>query len=84
MIVQIFTTSGPAALNTTIAYQDVVEYMFLDTRSTDNPGLGASGEAHSWQISFEVARRDYLPEIPAGCLLLENAAEAIRSSDHGG
>ena len=78
------SVSGLASLDIQTVHQVVVEYLFLDTRSRDNPGIVASGKTHYWQISCEVARRVYLPVIHAGCLPPENVAQAIRSSDHRG
>jgi phosphoribosylanthranilate isomerase len=77
-IMQAVSVSGSAALDTAIAYQDVVDYLILDTQSPDIPGIGASGKTHDWQISREIVRRVNLPVILAGGLSPENVAEAIR------
>ena len=77
-ILQAVSVSGSRAVDTAIAYQDVADYLILDTQSPEIPGIGASGRTHDWQISREVVRRVNLPVILAGGLSPENVAEAIR------
>jgi phosphoribosylanthranilate isomerase len=77
-IMQAVSVSGPEALNVALAYQNIVDYLILDTQSPDIDGIGASGETHDWNISREIVRQVRIPVILAGGLSPENVAEAIR------
>ena len=76
-IMQAISVAGPDALNIAKAYQDVADYLILDTQSPDIAGIGASGETHDWTISREIVRQAQIPVILAGGLSPENVAEAI-------
>ena len=76
-IMQAVSVTGPEAVDVAVAYQEVVNYLILDTQSPDIPGIGASGETHDWAVSREIVRRVRVPVILAGGLSPENVAEAI-------
>jgi phosphoribosylanthranilate isomerase len=61
-----------------MSYQDVAEYLILDSVSKDVEGIGAAGVTHDWNISCEIVKRSRIPVILAGGLSAENVAEAIR------
>jgi phosphoribosylanthranilate isomerase len=77
-IMQAISVGGPQAVDVALAYQDVAEYLILDTQAPDIAGIGASGETHDWSISREIVQRVRIPVILAGGLSPENVAEAIR------
>ena len=77
-IMQAVSVSGPEALNVALAYQEVADYLILDSQSSDIVGIGASGETHDWNVSREIVRQVRIPVILAGGLSPENVAEAIR------
>jgi len=77
-IMQAISVAGPEAIETAKSYQEVAEYLILDTQAPDIDGIGASGETHDWRISREIVRQSDIPVILAGGLSPENAAEAIR------
>ncbi len=77
-IMQAVSVAGPKAIDIALAYQDVAEYIILDTQAADIAGIGASGETHDWGISREIVRQVSIPVILAGGLSPENVAEAIR------
>lgn len=77
-IMQAISVAGPEAVDAAIAYQEVAEYLILDTQAADIDGIGASGETHDWNISAQIVRQSNIPVILAGGLSPENAAEAIR------
>ncbi|MBC8182282.1 phosphoribosylanthranilate isomerase [candidate division KSB1 bacterium] len=77
-IMQAVSVAGPDALNVALVYQEVADYLILDTQSPDIVGIGASGEIHDWNISREIVRQVRIPVILAGGLSPENVAEAIR------
>ena len=76
-IMQAVSVAGPDALDVALAYQDVADFLILDTQSPDIAGIGASGETHDWHISREIVRQVQIPVILAGGLSPENVAEAI-------
>ena len=76
-IMQAVSVAGPEALDVALAYQEVTDYLILDTQAPDIAGIGASGETHDWNISHEIVRQVQIPVILAGGLSPENVAEAI-------
>lgn len=78
-IMQAVSVGGPEAIETALAYQDVADYLILDTQAPDIAGIGASGKTHDWAVSREIVRRVRIPVILAGGLSPENVAEAIRA-----
>ncbi len=77
-IMQAVSVAGPEALDVALAYQDVADYLILDTQSSDIAGIGASGETHDWSVSRAIVKQTKTPVILAGGLSPENVAEAIR------
>jgi phosphoribosylanthranilate isomerase len=78
-IMQAVSVSGPGSLDTALAYEEVVDYLILDTQSPDIAGIGASGETHDWDVSRKIVEQAKIPVILAGGLSPENVAEAIRT-----
>jgi len=78
-IMQAISVNGDQAIELSLAYQDVAEYLILDTQAADINGIGASGETHDWNISREIVRQTRVPVILAGGLSPENVAEAIKA-----
>lgn len=78
-IMQAISVSGPGSIDTALAYQEVVDYLILDTQSPEIAGIGASGETHDWEISRKLVQQVRIPVILAGGLSPENVAEAIRA-----
>jgi phosphoribosylanthranilate isomerase len=77
-IMQAVSVAGPEALDVALAYQDVADYLILDTQAPDIAGIGASGETHDWHVSREIVRQVQIPVILAGGLSPQNVAQAIR------
>lgn len=77
-IMQAVSVAGPEALEVARAYQEVADYLILDTETPDIVGIGASGETHDWAISRDIVKQVEIPVILAGGLSPENVAEAIR------
>ncbi len=77
-VMQAVSVAGPDALDVALAYQDVADYLILDTQAPDIAGIGASGETHDWNISREIVRQVQIPVILAGGLSPANVAQAIR------
>ena len=76
-IMQAVSVSGPEGIDIALAYQDVADYLILDTQAPDIAGIGASGKTHDWNISREIVRQVQIPVILAGGLSPENVVEAI-------
>ena len=77
-IMQAISVAGPEAVDVALSYQDVAEYLILDTQAPDIAGIGASGVTHDWNISREIVRQSRIPVILAGGLSSGNVAEAVR------
>jgi phosphoribosylanthranilate isomerase len=78
-IMQAISVAGPDAIETALVYQDVADYLILDTQAPGIAGIGASGVTHDWAISREIVRRVQIPVILAGGLSPENVGAAIRA-----
>jgi len=79
LIMQAISVGGPDAIERALAYQEVADYLILDTQAPNIAGIGASGATHDWSISAEIARRCEVPVILAGGLPPENVGEASRA-----
>jgi phosphoribosylanthranilate isomerase len=77
-IMQAISVTGPDAIDLALRYEPVVDYLILDTKTLDIPGIGASGQPHDWALSRAIVERTRIPVILAGGLSPENVAEAIR------
>jgi phosphoribosylanthranilate isomerase len=77
-IMQAISVAGPEAVDTALAYQDVSDYLILDTQAPDIEGIGASGKIHDWNVSREIVHSVNIPVILAGGLSPDNVAEAIK------
>jgi phosphoribosylanthranilate isomerase len=76
-IMQAVSVSGPNALDTAVDYQEVADFLILDTQDPDIAGIGASGQTHDWGVSQKIVERVELPVILAGGLSPDNVVEAI-------
>ena len=77
-IMQAVSVTGPEAIDVALAYQEVADYLILDTQAPDIPGIGASGATHDWSISRDIVQHVRVPVILAGGLSPENVAQAVR------
>ncbi len=76
-IMQAVSVAGADALDVALSFQDVADYLILDTQASDIAGIGASGETHDWNVSQRIVQELKIPVILAGGLSPENVAEAI-------
>ena len=74
---QAISVSGADALEVALSYQEVADYLILDTQAPDIAGIGASGVTHDWNISRRIIQELKIPVILAGGLSPRNVAEAI-------
>ncbi len=77
-IMQAISIAGSDALEVALSYQEVADYLILDTQAPDIAGIGASGVTHDWNISRRIIQELKIPVILAGGLSPENVAEAIK------
>lgn len=59
-------------------YNEIADYLLLDTYRKKDFQLGATGETHDWSISREIVESVKIPVILAGGLGPDNVAEAIQ------
>ena len=78
-VMQAVPVVGRAALTIAQSYQDVADFLILDSFSPAIGGVGAAGVTHDWSISREIVQNSRLPVILAGGLSPENVSEAIRA-----
>jgi phosphoribosylanthranilate isomerase len=67
------------SLDDSILYSSVSDFLLLDTKIKDLPGVGATGQTHDWEISREIVKNVPIPVILAGGLSSKNVRKAIRS-----
>jgi phosphoribosylanthranilate isomerase len=78
-IMRAIPMTGPEAIGYAAQFQDVAEYLLLDSFSPMmDGGIGATGKLHDWSISRRIVEESRIPVILAGGLSPENVAEAIR------
>ncbi|MGI9649414.1 MAG: phosphoribosylanthranilate isomerase [Acidimicrobiia bacterium] len=76
-IMQAIAVTGPEAIDVARSYEDVVDFLLLDSVDPGIPGVGASGAVHDWTLSAEIVEAVSTPVVLAGGLSPENVAEAI-------
>lgn len=76
-IVQAIPVSGLEAIELALAYQDVCDVCFLDSKDPNAEVIGATGAVHDWSISRQIVDKLNIPVILAGGLSPENVVEAI-------
>jgi phosphoribosylanthranilate isomerase len=78
LIMRSVPVSGEESIGIAESYDQVVDFLLLDSvRPTDNK-VGALGVIHDWNISRRVVERVHIPVFLAGGLGPDNVAEAIR------
>lgn len=59
-------------------YENIADFLLLDTWKSGEPEIGACGLVHDWVISRKIVEEVNTPVILAGGIGPENAADAIR------
>lgn len=78
-LMRAISVGGPEAVDAALQFQEVSDYLLLDTKSSEETVIGATGQTHDWSISREIVERVSVPVILAGGLSPENVADAIRA-----
>lgn len=71
--------AGAEAVDIAVQFQEVSDYLLLDSRDPTSLAIGATGRTHDWRISRLIAAQVRAPVILAGGLSPENVAQAIRA-----
>jgi|TARA_B110000438_G_scaffold92904_1_gene92489 phosphoribosylanthranilate isomerase len=76
-IMQAISVDNWDAVDLAKHYSNFVDYLILDTSTTEVEGIGASGDIHDWDISKAIVENVNIPVVLAGGLSPENVKEAI-------
>lgn len=71
--------TGLEAVAAARRFQQVSDYLLLDTKDPDTTVIGATGQTHDWRVSRQIVEEVRVPVILAGGLSPENVVEAIRA-----
>lgn len=77
-IMQAIPVINQQAFEIAQSYQNVADYLIVDSFSKNIGGIGAAGFTHDWNISRAIVAASRIPVILAGGLSPENVAEAIK------
>jgi phosphoribosylanthranilate isomerase len=77
-LMQAISVTGREAIAEALSFQEVADFLILDSQAPDIAGIGASGRTHDWRISREIVEQVRVPVILAGGLSPENVADAVR------
>jgi phosphoribosylanthranilate isomerase len=69
--------TGPTTMDAATAFDDVADYLLLDSRDPDTQSVGATGRAHDWSLSARIVATVRRPVILAGGLSPDNVRDAI-------
>lgn len=76
-VMQAIAVTGPEAVNVARSYEDVADYLILDSVDPDIAGVGAAGIVHDWGLSATIVSAVDVPVILAGGLSPANVSAAI-------
>jgi phosphoribosylanthranilate isomerase len=71
--------SGSDSVDIARSYEDIADFLLLDSHRAADRQIGALGITHDWTISRRIVELIRIPVILAGGLGPDNVAEAIRS-----
>mgnify|MGYP001825368677 FL=1 len=78
-MMQAIAVTGPEAIATAQSYEDVADFLILDSVTPDVPGVGAAGTVHDWAVSAAIVSAVDVPVVLAGGLSPDNVADAIEA-----
>lgn len=76
-IMQAVQVVSESAVDTAKEFGAFVDYIILDSGSSQGKGIGASGCTHDWNISRRIVDTCGIPVVLAGGLGCENVAQAV-------
>jgi phosphoribosylanthranilate isomerase len=77
LIMRSVAVSGEESVHTARSYQDIADYLLLDSHRPSDKQIGAVGLPHDWNISRRIAELVRTQAILAGGLGPDNVAQAI-------
>ena len=77
-IMQAVQVVDATAIEQAKTFGHFVDYLILDTGSSSDKGIGASGRTHDWNISRQIVDSCGVPVVLAGGLGCDNVQQAIR------
>ncbi len=77
-IMQAVPMENEQAIEIAKTYENVADYLILDSCTKNVGWIGAAGFTHDWNISRAIVQKSRIPVILAGGLSPENVAEAIK------
>ena len=77
LIMRSVAVSGEESVHTARSYQDIADYLLLDSYRPSDKQIGAVGVSHDWSISRRIVELVRIPVILAGGLGPDNVAQAI-------
>lgn len=78
-LMRAISVAGPEAVDIARQFEEVSDYLLLDTKHVGKPVIGATGQTHDWSISRRIIETVRRPVILAGGLAPENVAAAIHA-----
>jgi phosphoribosylanthranilate isomerase len=76
-VIRTIPVTGPEAIQAAVGFQDVADYLLLDSRDPDTQVVGATGRRHDWGLSTRIVSTVRRPVILAGGLSPDNVRDAI-------
>jgi phosphoribosylanthranilate isomerase len=77
-IMRSIPVGGEESIRIAISYDQIADFLLLDSYRDGDKQIGATGIIHNWKISRAIVNAVRIPVILAGGLGPENVAEAIR------
>jgi phosphoribosylanthranilate isomerase len=71
--------TGPESIELARSYEDIADFLLLDSYRAADKQIGALGITHDWRISRQIVEAVRTPVILAGGLGPDNVADAIRA-----
>ena len=84
LLMRSIPVSGPDSIEIAKTYEEIADFLLLDSHRPDDRQIGALGITHDWTISRRIVQSLRTPVILAGGLGPDNVAEAIRTVQPAG
>ncbi len=78
-VIRTIPVTGPESVLAAKAFEDVADYLLLDSRDPNTMSVGATGRRHDWAISAQIVATVRTPVVLGGGLSPNNVREASRT-----